>query len=111
MITKISCFILFVWVWAVSMLDHYWTIKLADTIQEEEKNPIGLWLLELDGGNPALFMTVKMICLWLIFVICLKLYIWRPLSCLISLSILALAQLLLVLYFLFGPFYFSLPQF
>lgn len=109
MYTKISCFVLFVWVWAVSMIDHYWTIKLADTINEEEKNPIGLWLLSLDEGSPALFMTIKMICLWFIFLICLKLYYWRPIHCLISLFVLATIQSFLVYYFLFGAWYFRIP--
>ena len=97
------CVFLFVWVWLVSMVDHYLTIKLSHTIMQEERNPIGRWLLEVDGGNPALFMTIKMMCLWIIFLCCLKIYQWKPRNCLIVLSFLALAQLLLVFYFSYDP--------
>jgi len=97
------CVFLFVWVWFVSMVDHYLTIKLSQTIMQDEKNPIGRWLLEVDGGNPALFMTIKMICLWIIFLSCLKIYQWKPRNCLIVLSVLSLAQLLLVFYFSYDP--------
>ena len=103
MYTKILCVFLFLWVWAVSMLDHYLTIKLSETIATAEKNPIGLYLLRLDEGNPALFMTIKMMCLWIIFLICLKLYQWKPRNCLAALICLSLAQLFLVFYFFYEP--------
>lgn len=100
---KIICYVMFLWIWCVSMLDHYWTIKLAETIVQAEKNPIGRWLLHFDGGNPALFMTIKMMCLWVIAIIIYKVYHWKPYAAVASLISLSAVQLFLVFYFLHTP--------
>ena len=91
------------WVWAVSMVDHYLTIKLQQQIMTHEKNPLGLLLLGADGGSVALFMTVKMIGLWLIFFITLGLYRWRKPYGLSAMLLLSLIQLYLVMYFFHAP--------
>ena len=49
----------FLWIFLTSMLDHYFTIKFQDTIVTDEMNPFGRFLLRLDGGSVALFMTLK----------------------------------------------------
>ena len=97
---KIYLACMFVWIWSVSMLDHYLTIKLSETINEYEKNPIGRFLLDADGGNVALFMTLKMIGLWLICLVLIFLYKWRPKYAMISAFVLSTIQLALILYFL-----------
>jgi hypothetical protein len=84
----------------VSMLDHYLTIKLSETINHMEKNPLGKYLLEADSGSVALFMTVKMVGLWLICLVLIFLYKWRPKYAYISAFILSAIQLALVLYLL-----------
>ena len=43
----------------VALYDIYWSFKMQDVLVEYELNPIGVWLIELDGGDIALFMTVK----------------------------------------------------
>ncbi len=91
------------WVWLVSMVDHYLTIKLHREIMLHEKNPIGLLLLDADGGSVALFMTVKMIGLWLIFFITLGLYRRRKAYGLSAMLLLSLIQLALVVYFFKEP--------
>ena len=94
---------LFVWVLLVSMIDHYYTIKLDHYILIEERNPVGLYLINLDGGSVALFMTIKMISLWGIAgVLCVlykrkRSYAWAGI---ISLSI---VQTLLLYYFFLSP--------
>ena len=45
----------------VSMNDVYWSFKTRDTLLEDELNPIGRWLIRLDDGDIALFMTAKML--------------------------------------------------
>jgi len=45
----------------VSAYDTYWSFKNQNTLYDAEQNPIGRWLMELDGGDVALFMTVKML--------------------------------------------------
>lgn len=97
---KIYLACMFVWIWSVSMLDHYLTIKLSQTINDMERNPLGQYLLELDSGNPALFMTAKMAGLWIICIILIFLYKWRPLVAQFSAFILSAIQLALVFYFL-----------
>lgn len=94
---------LFSFVWFVSMIDHYLAIKLSETLHQEERNPLGLLLLELDGGNPALFMTIKMAGLWIIFFSTILLYKWRKIYGLIALQMLALIQLYLLMYFIKIP--------
>jgi hypothetical protein len=89
--------VLFLWIWAVSMVDHYYTIKLACTINEEERNPIGKALLAADDGNPALFMTVKMMSLWVIFFATIRLYYLRREYAYFTLGTMAVVQLLLVM--------------
>jgi hypothetical protein len=81
------------------MLDHYYTIKLACTINEEESNPIGKVLLAADDGNPALFMTVKMMSLWVIFFACIRLYYLRKEYAYFTLGTMAVVQFLLVMHY------------
>ena len=45
---------------SVSMYDVYWSFKTQFVLAETEQNPIGKWLINLDNGDIALFMTVKM---------------------------------------------------
>jgi len=101
---RIIAYCLFGWIWLVSMVDHYFTIKLSATIVQQEKNPIGQWLLEIDGGNPALFMTAKMICLWVIALIIIKIWkFWNPLWAIVCLVALSIVQLFLVYFFIHTP--------
>jgi formate/nitrite transporter FocA (FNT family) len=90
------------WVIMVSMLDHYFTIKLQENILDYEQNPIGTFLIKLDSGSVALFMTVKMICLWLVVIAVILLYNIKKSYAYISLMSLCIAQLLLLLYFIWG---------
>lgn len=90
------------WVIMVSMLDHYYTIKLQENILDYEQNPIGTFLIKLDSGSVALFMTLKMICLWLLVITILILYNIKKLYAYISLTSLCIAQLLLLIYFIWG---------
>ena len=100
---NIALGIMMLWVWAVSMVDHYLTIKLQHSIMLHEKNPLGLLLLVADSGSVALFMTAKMIGLWLIFFITIGLYRWRKPYGLSAMLLLSLIQLYLVMYFFHSP--------
>jgi len=97
---KIYLACMFIWIWSVSMMDHYLTIKLSKTINEMEKNPLGQYLLAKDNGSVALFMTAKMAGLWIICLVLISLYKWRPKYALFSAFILSAIQLMLVFYFL-----------
>ena len=97
---KIYLACMFVWIWLVSMLDHYLTIKLSETINDMERNPIGRFLLDSDNGSVALFMTAKMMGLWAICLVLIMLYKWRVNVALLSAFILSAIQLALIFYFL-----------
>ena len=91
----------FLWVLLVSLIDHYLTIKLQATILQTEQNPIGKYLIQKDGGV-ALFMTTKMLCLWVIFFILLSIYKDSKLKAYICVSVLSIVQAALIVYFLWG---------
>lgn len=44
---------------AVSALDVYLSIKYQYRLVDEELNPLGRWLMALDGGSVGLFMACK----------------------------------------------------
>ena len=88
------------WIILISLIDHYLTIKLSDTIIDMERNPIGVFLIDLDGGSVALFMTLKMLFLWVIFGIILLMYRWKKCYAWIALKTLAMIQTFLLLYLL-----------
>ena len=91
----------FLWILLVSLVDHYLTIKLQEVILEAEKNPVGKFLIELDDGV-ALFMTIKMLCLWIICIILLSMYKDSKLKAYICVSVLSIVQAALIVYFLWG---------
>ena len=91
------------YVFVVSMMDHYYTIKLDHYILIEERNPVGLYLINLDGGSVALFMTIKMISLWGIGLILYILYKRKRSYAWAGLLSLSLVQILLVYYFFLAP--------
>ena len=95
--------VLFWWIFLVSMVDHYLTIKLQETILIEEKNPLGVFLIHIDDGSVALFMTLKMAFLWLMYFSLLELYKVKKIYAIIPMIVLSIVQLILVLYFLSTP--------
>jgi hypothetical protein len=44
---------------AVSLYDGYLVVRTGDEIQAFEKNPVGLYLIEMDNGHPDVFLRVK----------------------------------------------------
>ena len=89
-----------IWIIAVSLLDHYLTIKFQDVIRDVEQNPIGNYLM--DHGGIELFMTTKMGCLWIVCCILLSIYQDSRAKAYICALALSLAQFILVVYFIWG---------
>ena len=56
---KVAFNLLWLFIGAVSSYDAYLTMKFDDSIAAMELNPLGVWLIELDGGDPSLFIGVK----------------------------------------------------
>lgn len=91
--------ILWWWIFITSMIDHWVTIKFQKTIVEAEENPVGLFLIHIDGDGVALFMTLKMIGLWGIYYILTHLWNWRPRVAILSASILSAIQFFVMCYY------------
>ncbi|HXY34319.1 MAG TPA: hypothetical protein VEI07_08835 [Planctomycetaceae bacterium] len=47
------------YVGAVSVYDGYLVIRTGDMIRDAEKNPVGLLLIDCNGGDPSLFLSAK----------------------------------------------------
>lgn len=45
----------------VSLYDGYLVIRTGELIEEFEKNPVGLFLIQFNGGDPTLFLAAKAI--------------------------------------------------
>jgi len=43
----------------ISSIDVYWAILNQDMMMEIEENPIGRYLIGMEGGGVALFMSIK----------------------------------------------------
>ncbi len=46
----------------IASLDVYCSIKYEYELMTEELNPIGRWLMAIDGGSVSLFMACKFFC-------------------------------------------------
>lgn len=86
----------------ISAIDCYWSIRLQECLYEHEKNPLGRWLIELDGGSIALFMMCKIIgttvALGVLFFLFLYKRTWAHIIC-FSICIL---QVMLLVYLYYG---------
>ena len=43
----------------VAARDMYWTVATQDYLLENELNPVGRWLIQMDQGRVALFVSLK----------------------------------------------------
>jgi hypothetical protein len=48
-----------VFVGGVSLYDGYLVVQNVSVIRDVEKNPVGVYLLDCDGGSPGVFLRVK----------------------------------------------------
>jgi hypothetical protein len=51
--------LILVFVAAVSAYDGYLVVRTGDMIEDFEKNPVGVYLIQYDAGSPSLFLKVK----------------------------------------------------
>jgi hypothetical protein len=49
------------YVCAVSVYDGYLVLRTGDMIRDFELNPVGLLLIDCNGGDPSLFLVAKML--------------------------------------------------
>lgn len=80
---------------AVSAMDVYFSIKYEYALTAEEMNPIGRWLMRLDGGSVGLFMACKFFCNLVALGILQLLYFHHRRLCLVATAVLCAAQCVL----------------
>ncbi len=86
----------------VAINDVYWSFKTQEVLYESEQNPIGTWLIEMDGGDIALFMTAKMVGTMVVVMAIPLIYAIRRRIAHAVAGVLALFQSMLFLYLNFG---------
>ena len=83
----------------VEIYDMYLSIKLSDILYEQELNPIGRFLMRLDGGDVALFMALKMSAILIVLTgIIMFFYTKRNIIAWIFLILAFLSRLILLLF-------------
>jgi hypothetical protein len=48
-----------IFVGASSFYDGYLVVRTGDMIEQFERNPVGLYLIHYNGGNPSIFLRLK----------------------------------------------------
>lgn len=89
----------------VSVDDVYWSFKNQAVLYEVEQNPVGRWLMTMDGGDVALFMTAKLVLTMVVISAVPLLYRFRSHWGLTIGGAVAAFQLLLFAYLNFGDWF------
>lgn len=87
---------------AITSLDIYFAVKLADIMHEIEWNPIGRWLIYLDNNSVALFMAIKAAVAGITTFSTTLAYHYRPKTMVCVLIPLTLSQIVLLYILLFA---------
>jgi hypothetical protein len=93
-IFEFLCFVIAI----ISAIDLYFIGKTRTIIQESEENPIGQYLIVLDNGDISLFMATKFLGTMLALYILFKLHRLQFKHILLVTSVIAIAQILLLIY-------------
>ncbi len=88
----------------ISAIDVYWLIKNQDFIARVEQNPVGVWLINKDGGDVALFAMVKMMTTFFVVGILITLFKkWNRAKAFAITTIIASLQVTLLGYLYLDP--------
>ena len=86
----------------VASVDTYWLSKNRTVMKHAEQNPIGSYLIELDGGDVSLFIGLKFISTFVVLSLLLGLYNRFPNGILIASIGVTVFQMALLFYLYFG---------
>ena len=89
---------------AVSAIDTYWLSKNRLIMDEVEKNPIGVYLIQLDNGDVSLFIGLKFISTFCVLAVLYGLYYKFPKTMIYAVIGVAIFQVWLLFYLYSGPF-------
>ncbi|HTN77757.1 MAG TPA: hypothetical protein VL096_21010 [Pirellulaceae bacterium] len=93
---------LWLFIGLVAAYDVYLSIKYQETLQFQELNPVGRWLLEIDNGSIATFMGCKFLGTMITLGVIQVLYAYKRNMGLTVATALAGVQALLAAYLTFG---------
>ena len=82
----------------ISAIDLYFIGKTRDVIEEHEQNPIGLYLINLDGGDISIFIAAKFLGTMAVLYFLIKLRRLRFKHVFLITYVIAIAQIILLLY-------------
>ena len=94
--------IMVMFITCVSVYDVYWSFKTAAILPQMEENPLGRWLIQLDGGDISLFMTAKMVGTMFVILAIPGIYQFKRSWGMICCAAVAVFQCLLLVYFELG---------
>ena len=97
------------WIAFVSCFDIYCSFLTEEVLAESEENPIGRWLIALDGGSIHLFMKVKTAGTFLVLTLLYLLLVLRPSWGWICCTSVSVFQVWLMFYLNFGHIFFPKP--
>ena len=86
----------------VAAYDTYLTVKFQDLMIYLELNPLGHWLMQMDGGSVAIFLGCKFAGTVLVLGVVPLLYLIRPLLGMFVAGALTSVQFCLVMFLLFA---------
>jgi len=89
---------MWVFIITVSAHDGCLVVVCRQAIRDAERNPIGRWLIRLNGGDIWLLLGVKAAGTVIVSASLLYLYWWHPRWGMATCSVIAAAQLLLLIY-------------
>lgn len=93
---------LWLFIGTVAAYDVYLSVKYQDTLQFEEVNPLGKWLLQIDNGSVAVFMGCKFLGTLIALGTVILLYCYKRQMGLTVASVLAAVQAFVASYLLFA---------
>jgi hypothetical protein len=93
---KYRLIILWIFIGLVCAADIYWASRNRHFLAETELNPIGRWLISVDGGRPDLLISAKWLLNLVGGLILILLYGYRRSWCAAATYVLAAIQLALL---------------
>lgn len=94
--------LLWAFIGVVCAYDVYLSVKYPDWLKHLEQNPVGTWLLQLDGGDPALFMAVKFCSSLFVLSVLILSHRWYSRLCMVLTGAITLFQVWLGGYLFFA---------
>ena len=94
--------ILWIGIGLISAYDTFWLVKNREFISSIEKNPLGLWLIELADGDVSIFVSLKLAGTILALGILALLYKYRQKWAWVCITSVFTIQIFVIWYIIYG---------